>query len=153
MADIPRSDQRAKAAERRAEVVALRRRRATFDDIGRMLGISRQRAHQLYQQALRDIPALAVAEHLAEELTLIDDACRGLMLIAADRNVSPRTRIEAWAVLCRWAERKARLLGLDAPVKARIEVLDDQAVEEMNRQLEAELAALGGPVPQDWRQP
>jgi hypothetical protein len=87
---------------------------STFEDIGRVLGISRQRANALYRQALRDIPAADLNEHRNEELTLIDDACRGLLGIASNVNVTARTRVEAYAALARWAERKARLLGLDA---------------------------------------
>jgi DNA-directed RNA polymerase specialized sigma subunit len=41
------------AQKRRRLVVRLRRRRFTFAEIGEQLGISRQRAHQLYQQATK----------------------------------------------------------------------------------------------------
>jgi hypothetical protein len=109
--------QRADAADRRARVVALRRKRATFDQIGRELGISKQRAHQLYSRAVAETPAREVAEWHAEELDLVDDALRDLMEITADWEVSPRTRVEAWTCARGWAEHKARMLGLNAPEK------------------------------------
>lgn len=48
-----------------------------------------------------------------------------------------------------WAERRTRLLGLDAPVRHRIDVIDEEAVEAVIAQLEAEglakAASLGLP--------
>ena len=84
MPDTIRSGQRITAAERRAEVVRLRRSRASFDEIGRALGVSRQRAWSIYQKALGEIPAAQLEEHLAEELALVDDAIADLMPLARD---------------------------------------------------------------------
>jgi len=134
--------QRVTAAERRAQVVALRRRRATFADIGRALGITKQRAHQLYEQALAEIPAQHLEEHRAEELVLIDDAIAALMRIARDSSTTPRTAVEAWTSVKGWAERKARLLGLDAPARHRIDVLDTGGVGGVTRRLEETEAGL-----------
>jgi hypothetical protein len=39
------------------------------------------------------------------------------MSIATDNNTSARTRVEAWSAIRGWAQRKARLLGLDSPTK------------------------------------
>jgi len=119
----------------------LRRSRASFDEIGRELGISRQRAWRIYQAALRQIPAASVGDHRVEELALIDDATRDLLLVAKDPSNLLRYRIEAWNGVCRWAERKARLLGLDAPAKRAIEVITQDVVEAEIARLEAELAA------------
>ena len=106
----------ADAAENRARVVALRRRRLTFEEIGEQLGFSAQRAHQVYTDALKAIPAMEVEQHRTEELTLIDDAIAKLLPIA-ENATQPRTAVEAWNSIRGWAERKARLLGLDAAVK------------------------------------
>ncbi len=137
--------QRVSAAERRAQVVALRRRRATFDQIGRTLGISRQRAHQLYSQALGEIPAPQLDEHRAEELILIDDAIRDLMKIARDSQTSPRTAVEAWTSIRGWAERKAKQLGLDAPT--RFEHLTLDAIDAELRLARAEMGELPPEIP------
>jgi hypothetical protein len=137
--------QRVTAAERRAQVVALRRRRATFDQIGRALGITRQRAWQIYQGALAEIPAAHADEHRAEELVLIDDAIAALMKIARDGDTTPRTAVEAWTGIRGWAERKARLLGLDAPT--RFEYLTLDAIDAELRLARAEMGELPPDIP------
>lgn len=100
---------------RREQVVQMRRARLSFAEIGRRMNITGQRAGQLYRAALADIPRQAINEHQVEELELIDTAVNRLMAIAADASVSPRTRVEAWSSVRGWAERKARLMGLDSP--------------------------------------
>jgi hypothetical protein len=112
-------DSQLQAAERRARVVELRRGRLTFAEIGKEMGFSAQRAHQVYVAALTAVPALQVDEHRAEEMVLIDDAIADLLIIAKNHK-QPRTSVEAWNSVRGWAERKAKLLGLDAPTKAEI---------------------------------
>jgi hypothetical protein len=138
MADPSRSCQRVTAAETRARVIALRRRRATFDDIGRALGITKQRAHQIYVQALAEIPAAELAEHRAEELALIDDAIHDLMPIARDHD-RPGSAVDAWNAIRGWADRKARLLGLDAPARHRVDVITEDMVAAEIARLEAQI--------------
>lgn len=113
-------DTRITTAEQRARVVALRRRRMTFAEIGQELGVSPQRAHQIYEAALKAIPAPNVEQHRAEELTLIDDAIAGLWPIAQNLG-QPRTAVEAWNAIRGWAERKAKLLGLDVPTRVSVD--------------------------------
>lgn len=128
----------ADAAEKRARVVQMRRARLSFAEIGRREGVTEQRAWQIYQAALKAIPTPAVNEHRAEELILVDDALRALMTITTDKTISPRTRVEAWNSIRSWAEHKAKLLGLNAPVK--VEVTD--AIDADIERLVAELAGL-----------
>jgi hypothetical protein len=141
MADTSRAGQRLAARERRTQVVALRRERATFEQIGQKLGVSKERAWKLYQEALAEVPAAHIEEHRAEELMLIDDAIADLLEMARDHE-RPRTAVEAWSSIRGWAERKAKLLGLDAP--QRHEVLTIDAIDAQIAALQAELAA---PVP------
>ena len=126
------------AAERLADVVALRRQRLTQADIARQLGISQQRVSQLYAQALAEVPAAQVAEHRAEELMLIDDAIADLLPIARD-HTRPRSAVEAWNAIRGWADRKARLLGLDAPARSKVEIITEEMVDAEIRRLEATL--------------
>jgi hypothetical protein len=127
------------SAARRVEVIKMRRARLTFAQIGDRLGISQQRAGQIYRAALSDIPAQQVDEHRAEELELIDTAVNRLMSIAADPETSPRTRVEAWSAIRGWSERKSKLLGLDSPSKHDVITLD--AINAEIEKLAAELAA------------
>lgn len=123
------------AAERKARIVELRRQRRQWDAIGAEFDISAQRAYQLYQQALTERPNLQVDEHRAEETELIDLAVRRLMAIAVDGSVSPRTKVEAWGTIRSWCERKAKLLGLDAPTVHQHLTMDA---------IDAEIAQLDG---------
>ena len=125
------------SAERMTEIVALRRQRMTQDAIARKLGISQQRVSQLYQRALAEIPAYQVDEHRAEELLLIDDAISALLVIARDYDTSARTAVEAWTSIRGWAERKAKLLGLDAPDRHEFITIDaiDREIAALNTQL------------------
>ena len=123
---------------KRARVLELRRQRWTFVDIAEELGLSRQRAQQLYDSALAEFPAANLEEHRAEELVLIDDATRHLMTIAKDQKASHHARIEAWNSIRGWAERKARLLGLDAP--ERHEVITVAQIDREIARLTAELS-------------
>lgn len=130
------------AAARRAEIVKMRRARLTFAQIGQRLGITPQRCGQIYRAALADVPAEELDEHRVEELDLIDLASNQLMAIASGAKASNRDRIEAWNAVCRWAERKTRLLGLDQPQRHAVMTLDSITAEI--QRLEAELAANEG---------
>lgn len=122
-------------AERMARIVGLRRTRASWRDIAEDLGLSIARVRELYAQALVEAPVAEVDEHRAEELVLYDDAVSELLTIARDVEVSARTRVEAWTSIRGWAERKARLLGLDAPTQ----VVTLDAVDAEIARLSAEL--------------
>lgn len=132
---------------RDARVIAMRRTRASWQAIGTDLGVTPQRAHQIYKKAIAKNPLTAVQidEHRLEELELYDLATQHLMRMALDngklRNgnpvVSPRTKVEAWSAIRAWAERKSKLLGLDAPINHNltIDMIDREMaalVEEMN---------------------
>ena len=125
-------------AARRARIIEMRRKRMTFAEIARQEGISDSMVHKLYRQALAEIPAYQIDEHRAEELELIDTAINRLLAIAEDGDVSPRTRVEAWSAIRGWAERKAKLLGLDAPLRTEIVTLTE--IDAEIRRLEAELS-------------
>src|SRR5690606_498026 len=86
-------------------------------------------------EALAAIPAMQVEQHRAEELTLIDDAIADLWPIAHD-HTQPRTALEARESVRRWAELKATLPGLDAPVRVSVDA------EQLGRELDAFIAAL-----------
>src|ERR1700752_1383914 len=124
-------------AERRALVVKLRRDRVPFAEIGEkhLGGVSAQRAHQIYRDALDSIPAQQVDEHRAEDLDLIDRATGELLDIAFDPSVSPRTRVEAFSALRGWSERRAKLVGYDAPTQVQAEVLQGTPADIELREL------------------
>jgi hypothetical protein len=111
----------------------------TFDAIGHQLGISSQRAGRIFHDALAALPRHDIDELRTEETELIDHAVNSLIGIATDNTTSPKTRVEAWSAIRGWAERKARLLGLDAPKTHAVLTLD--AIDAQIATLEAELGA------------
>lgn len=138
---MPARTNAAEKAAREARVVQARRARATWDAIAKRENLSPARCHQIYQEALTKNPlsAVQIDEHRLEETELIDTAVQQLMRIAIDPDTSARTRVEAWSSLRGWAERKAKLLGLDAPTKHEVVTLDH--LDAQIAALEAELAS------------
>ncbi|GAB3156403.1 hypothetical protein GCM10027258_62790 [Amycolatopsis stemonae] len=88
MTDTTTPEQKELTAENMRQIVAWRRDRVPFEEIGRRLTppgrekpFTRQYMHELYKKALRDIPALEVQEHRAEDLELIDEALRTALAV------------------------------------------------------------------------
>jgi hypothetical protein len=127
-------------ATRKRAIVASRRSREPFDAIGATWGISAVRAHQIYWEAMREIPNQQVAEHREEQRDLADKAIAALLAIAEDPDVSARTRVEAWSSIKGWCEHQAKLLALYAPVRKEVTVLTEDAVDAALRKLEEEHA-------------
>jgi hypothetical protein len=158
-----RAERQAEAARRRAKVAQMRLAGASFEEIGQQLGISDTRAHQLWTDALERTIREPAERHRALELQRLDQlqlaAVRVLRAshvviqggkVVADRQGRPYTDhgpvLAAVNTLLRVAERRARLLSLDAP--ARVDAKVDgtlTTVDGIDREvarLEEELAAL-----------
>lgn len=114
---------RIETAERRARVIELRRQGLTFAEIGHKCGFSTQRAHEVYLEALKAIPAREVDQYRAEALDLIHAAIEDLLPIARN-HIQPRTSVEAWGQLRAWVERLAKTIGFDASMKVEAIVTD-----------------------------
>jgi hypothetical protein len=124
------------AAERRARVVRLRIGGWSFEAIGEALDppVSMQRAHQLYEDALRRIVAEHVDEHRQTDLARLDLLWRGVAPEAMQG--SPRHVLAAVRVL----ERRAKMIGYDAPTKVEqhITIEEQTALDREIEQLLAE---------------
>lgn len=97
--------------------LALRCEGLTFEQIGKRLGVTKQAAHGSVQRELRAVAAdrKALAEHQVDfELAQIDSVIRGMSAAAAKGDA------RAGAVIIKAMERRAKLLGLDAPTKADV---------------------------------
>jgi hypothetical protein len=117
------------AARRDARIVELRAQRVPFAEIARELKISRQRVHQLWSDILDRIPAAHLDKFRQEERELADHAVRDLLTIISDPTATHGSRIRSWEVMVKWAERRARLDGLDAPLRREIEIHDTSGWE------------------------
>ncbi len=133
------SPQRKEETQRqKAEVMRLRRQGQTFEEIGEQLGVTRQRAHQIYWQTLREIPAQQVAEYRAEQAERLDELLRKAHEVLQRRHITVSNgqvvRLDGQPVeddgptlmaiktILAIEERRAKLFGLDTPVKQQVEV-------------------------------
>lgn len=102
------------AAERRARALQLRKEGANFDQIAEELGMSRSAAHKTVQRAIAELATLAeteVAELRALESARLDELHQAVWPQAVAGDLPALDRV------IRIMERRARLLGLDAPAK------------------------------------
>jgi hypothetical protein len=102
------------ADERKRQAIAMRRTGATFEDIGRALGISTQAAHKAVKRALAELAAMTMDEAASLRALELDRLDR--MQAAIWRNVTSGN-LSAVDRALRIMERRAKLLGLDAPAK------------------------------------
>lgn len=106
----------AKAVKLQRQQAALEFRRAGlgYVEIGNQLGIGKSQAHRLVTEALKEAAAQVVEDAdvlRAEEVSRLDGMLRGLWQDARKGNVGAVDRV------LKIMERRAKLLGLDAPVK------------------------------------
>lgn len=119
---------------REQEVVKLRRTGLTWDLIGERLNLSTAGAHRAYQNALRravqeDVDAIRQIE--GERLDVAQNAIWGEVLQGDNQAVNTLIRI---------MERRAKLLGLDQPIRIQQEVItyDGDAISaELQRIIDA----------------
>lgn len=109
------------SVERRAQATALRREGKTYARIGQIMRISEQAAHRLVVSALQ-ARRLELDESVDDvrtmELERLDKLTRVMFLRLDDqKNADPERTVTA---ILRISERRANLLGLDAPKDFRI---------------------------------
>ncbi len=116
------------AQERASEIMRLKRRGLSFAAIGAQFGITAQRVHTIWKQTLDAIPVSNVEALRAESVERLDDVlarCHGVLddlnpVIRDGQIFSYKDQALLLSVLkeIRQTEaQRARLLGLDAPVK------------------------------------
>lgn len=148
---------------RDAQAARLKAAGLTFHEVGRRLGVSRSTAHRMTTRALREYVARphAEARQLAE-VELDQLARQAWQVLTGQHNAvsggrvvtlggvpieDTRPKLEALRTLLAIAERRARLLGLDAPAKRQVEVISESAVDAEIARLEREIAARAGALP------
>ncbi|MEU8362337.1 hypothetical protein AB0C27_40595 [Nonomuraea sp. NPDC048882] len=122
--------------QRRTKVMELKRRGHSFEAIGAQLGISKQRAHQLYWDTLKKIPVQEVAEYRVEQAERLDEMLRRAYEVLERRHITVSNgrviyhedepladdgpTLQAIRTVLAIEEQRARLLGLNAPVKQEL---------------------------------
>jgi len=150
-------------AERDAKACALRRKGLTYDDIAAELGFrDRSAARKSVKRALGTIAGEPAAELVTLEAERLDELTRCLYRIVATVHyvvtpggklarhpdtgeplADPGPVLAALRELRAVSESRRRLLGLDAPAQARIEVLDNAALDAEMLRIAAEFDELG----------
>jgi uncharacterized protein (DUF3084 family) len=155
----PRNAERAAIAERRTRVLAMRVEQRPYTEIAAALGISETLARTDYVRAMecrkteldeqrhltvaRELATLEIAEQAAWEVLRREHIViqHGQVVRVNRRPVADDAPVlQAIDRILKISERRARLLGLDAPVRAKVEVTD--AVDADIERLVAELAGL-----------
>lgn len=136
---MPSPAERQRAQQRRAQVLQWRLAGWPFDQIAARLDppVSMQRAHQLYRAALAQIvrePADDLIKAECERLDLLWRAVIARALAGSARHAEVAVRV---------LERRARLLGLDAPTRTEVR-LSVEEVEALDAEIEGLLAASAG---------
>lgn len=101
-------------AERAKQALGLRRAGASYEQIGAQLGITRSAARKVVTKAIARIPRDDAEQVLQLELDRLDALLRGLWPQAVKGHGGAVDRV------LRVMERRARLLGLDAPTKREL---------------------------------
>ena len=124
----------------------------TYKQIGERLGVTRQAAHLAVQRALADIPRMATEELRTLELEKLDNLERRLIWIinqpsyktsASGRvieyegkallDITPQ--IQAIGAALKVIDKRAKLLGLDAPTRVETEITVYDGTGEVEREL------------------
>ncbi|MGH3381352.1 MAG: helix-turn-helix domain-containing protein [Actinoallomurus sp.] len=131
-----RFDRDPETAKRDAEAARLRGRGWTFQRIADELGVSKQTAYDAVQRALADTLTEPAAEARTLELERLDSMHAAVLAVLEAKHFTVSQGkvvrlddepleddapvLQAVDRLLRIAERRAKLLGLDAPAKAEI---------------------------------
>jgi len=124
----------------------------TYQQIGDRLGYSRQAAYQAVARAIADIPRMATEELRTLELEKLDDLERKLRIILQKNHykvsasgkvvthegepvVDSGPEIQAILGILKVIDKRAKLLGLDAPTKVETEVTVFDGTGEVEREL------------------
>jgi hypothetical protein len=119
-----RSRVKPETLEKERKVLEYRRGGLTFDLIAERLGYaSASGAHKAYLSACNRIVYEDVVEVRKSEMDRLDIAQAAIWGDLTDtQNVDANTRARLVLALIKIMERRARLLGLDMPTKAQVEV-------------------------------
>jgi hypothetical protein len=134
--------QKEDSARQKAQVLKLRRTGISFQAIGDQLGVTRQRAHQVYKQALEEIPAEEVSLYRAEQADRLDALLvRANAVLDAEHVIVQHGKVvmqdgvpipdqgpvlDAIRVVLAIEKQRADLYGFNVPVKQQIQ--SDQTI-------------------------
>jgi hypothetical protein len=122
----------------------LRCQHLTYREIGEELGIDPSTAFDAVQRAAQMIRTEGAVEMKQAMLDETDRMSRHLWGIVERQQSGAGPGLHAISQLLRVQERKARLMGLDAPTKRAVDVITHDAFMEALGDLEADVAHMEG---------
>ena len=140
------------------EAARMRSRSMSYAQIGAQLGMTKQAAYKAVQRAIADIPLEAAETVLQMELAKLDDAELRLYAIMGKTHYrvgnngrvvtyvenegdTPRPLVDdgpvmqAIQTLIRLADRRAKLLGLNAPTQVHADITHHEGLGEVDRDI------------------
>jgi hypothetical protein len=117
----------------------LRSASLTYAQIGERLGLSVTAAYESAMRGMVAVPTDDVVAAKQLELAKLDRRERYLFSIIESTHTTIEQGISACNALDRTQKRRAALLGLDEPARARIEVLTEDVVDAELKRLAVEL--------------
>lgn len=111
------SRRRISALERSAKALELKKEGATYDEIAAALGCTKSTAHRAVMRALERIIAEPAEDVKKLELARLDRMLRPLWRKIVDEAASLADVVRAVDASLRIMDRRAKYLGLDAPIK------------------------------------
>lgn len=137
------STKRVDTAFRRREALAMRQRGKSFQEIADELGYSsRGAASSDISKMIKELP-----QENAHNLRKIEVERMDQLL---DAMWDKAMKGDGWAVdrCLKIMERRAKLLGLDAPIVTKVEMVTEDVIDKQIRELERQQQLLGLPVGQ-----
>lgn len=128
--------------DRRTKVATLLLAHATQGQIGTMLGVSRQTVNadvKAIRQQWREERAEAYDRYVAEDVKRLEALERAIWPQAMGGKLLAVDRVLAII------SQRSQLIGTEAPIKARVEVVTEDVIDAEIRRLEAELEDRGVP--------
>jgi predicted transcriptional regulator len=125
------------AAERRTEAIEMRKRGMSYKRIAEELGYSSATAvSSTINKALRELPQEGASNLRKIELERLDQLL--------DAMWDKAMKGDGWAVdrCLKIMERRAKLMGIDAPIVTKVEVVSEDVIDKQIRQLERQMQQL-----------
>lgn len=108
------------SAERRIEIIEMRKQGWTVREIGRAMGISHNAVHKHEVKALADLAQRAddvTSGYRALQMARLEDEYREINSIINDKEASVTNKLNAVNLRLQISDRISRLMGTDAPLR------------------------------------
>jgi DNA-directed RNA polymerase specialized sigma24 family protein len=137
-------------SDREAQILELRLRKISFEKIGQTVGLTKSATYKAYRRALHRVPVRYAKDIIVEELESLNRFESRLWREMEKAGVDVRNVCNLISQALRVQQRRAKLLGLDAPQQIDVSVLK-QASEDSENATGKEQQMLDRLSPEDKR--